>query len=114
MPSPTGRWRSRPARVGLPEREGQSLKSPVTKTCPFPAYRTSNRSPSSTLCHGPVERTVSRPDSVEVTLDFNVEESFVRAGQSGMYIFKPVVQAESVVDLDDESDTGSGDGTGSG
>lgn len=58
-----------------------------------------------------------RADSVEVTLDFNVEESFVRAGQSGMYIFKPVVQAESVVDLDDESDeddTGSGDGTESG
>lgn len=35
-------------------------------------------------------------DEIEVTLDFDVEESFVEAGQSGTYIFKPVVQAESV------------------
>jgi hypothetical protein len=36
-------------------------------------------------------------DQAEVTLDFSVEDSFVEAGQSGMYIFKPVVQAETVV-----------------
>ena len=36
-------------------------------------------------------------ESVEVTLDFNVEESFVKTGQSGKYIFKPVVHAQSVV-----------------
>lgn len=36
-------------------------------------------------------------DEVEVTLDFDVEESFVKAGESGKYIFKPVVHAESVV-----------------
>jgi hypothetical protein len=50
-------------------------------------------------------------DQVEVTLDFNVEESFVKAGQAGKYIFKPVVQAESVVTneaSDAESDGTSG------
>lgn len=47
-------------------------------------------------------------DSVEVTLDFNVEESFVRAGQSGKYIFKPVVQAESVVTGDEPASDGDG------
>lgn len=36
-------------------------------------------------------------DEVEITLDFNVEDSFVEAGQSGKYIFKPVVRADSVV-----------------
>lgn len=35
-------------------------------------------------------------DRVEVTLDFSVEDSFVKAGQSGKFIFKPVVQATSV------------------
>lgn len=35
-------------------------------------------------------------DEVEITLDFNVEESFVQAGQAGKYIFKPVVHAESI------------------
>lgn len=35
-------------------------------------------------------------DEVEVTLDFDVKESFVKAGRSGKYIFKPVVQAQSV------------------
>lgn len=39
-------------------------------------------------------------DAVEVTLDFNVEDSFVQAGQAGKYIFKPVVQAESIVTND--------------
>lgn len=36
-------------------------------------------------------------DEIEVTLDFDVEESFVTAGQTGTYVFKPVVQARSVV-----------------
>jgi hypothetical protein len=48
-------------------------------------------------------------DQVEVTLDFNVEESFVQAGQSGKYIFKPVVQAESVVT--NEASDAESDGT---
>lgn len=39
----------------------------------------------------------SPTDQAEVTLDFSVEDSFVKAGRSGKYIFKPVVQAESVV-----------------
>lgn len=39
----------------------------------------------------------SASDSVEVTLDFSVEDSFVKAGKSGKYIFKPVVHTESVV-----------------
>lgn len=46
-------------------------------------------------------------DEVEVTLDFDVQESFVKAGQSGTYIFKPVVQAQSV------SVNGQNTGTGS-
>lgn len=35
-------------------------------------------------------------DQAEVTLDFSVEDSFVKAGQSGKFIFKPVVQATAV------------------
>lgn len=35
-------------------------------------------------------------DIVEVVLDFNVERSFVKAGASGKYIFKPVVRAQSI------------------
>lgn len=35
-------------------------------------------------------------DEVEVTLDFNVEDSFVKAGQAGKYIFKPVIHAQSM------------------
>lgn len=42
-------------------------------------------------------------DSAEVTLDFSVEDSFVKAGKSGKYIFKPVVHAESVVTSDDST-----------
>lgn len=36
-------------------------------------------------------------DRAQVTLDFSVAESFVKAGRSGKYIFKPVVQADTVV-----------------
>lgn len=36
-------------------------------------------------------------DTVDVTLDFSVEDSFVKAGRSGKYIFKPTVKAESVL-----------------
>lgn len=39
----------------------------------------------------------SENDRAEVTLDFSVEDSFVKAGQTGMYVFKPVVGAEAVV-----------------
>ncbi|MFP4229347.1 MAG: DUF4382 domain-containing protein [Salinivenus sp.] len=39
----------------------------------------------------------SPEDRAEVTLDFSVEESFVESGQTGSYIFKPVVDAEAVV-----------------
>lgn len=39
----------------------------------------------------------SETDRAEVTLDFSVEDSFVKAGQTGTYIFKPVVDAEAVV-----------------
>lgn len=40
-------------------------------------------------------------DAVEVTLDFDVEDSFVKSGESGKYIFKPVVKAQSIVVDDD-------------
>ena len=36
-------------------------------------------------------------DEVEVTLDFNVEDSFVQRGQIGSYLFKPVVRTESIL-----------------
>lgn len=39
----------------------------------------------------------SEGDRAEITLDFSVEESFVDAGETGTYIFKPVVDAQSVV-----------------
>lgn len=39
----------------------------------------------------------SESDRAEVTLDFSVEDSFVKAGQTGTYLFKPVVDAEAVV-----------------
>lgn len=50
-------------------------------------------------------------DEAEVTLDFSVEDSFVKAGQSGMYIFKPTVRAQSVVANGDTTatDTTGGD-----
>jgi hypothetical protein len=48
----------------------------------------------------------SPTDRAEVTLDFSVEDSFVKAGQSGKYIFKPVVQAESVVTNENTTGTG--------
>lgn len=37
----------------------------------------------------------SEGDRAEVPLDFSVEDSFVKAGQSGTYVFKPVVNAEA-------------------
>lgn len=48
-------------------------------------------------------------DDVEITLDFSVEESFVQTGETGNYLFKPVVQAESVVTSDDSNGDGAGD-----
>lgn len=36
-------------------------------------------------------------DVVELTVDFDVNESFVKAGESGQYIFKPVLKAEALV-----------------
>ena len=56
--------------------------------------------------------TLASPtDEAEVTLDFSVEDSFVKAGQSGMYIFKPTVRAQSVVANGDTTatDTTGGD-----
>lgn len=44
----------------------------------------------------PVELNSER-DRAEVTLDFSVEKSFVEAGQTGTYTFKPVVDASAVV-----------------
>lgn len=44
----------------------------------------------------PSFEVASGQDMVEITLDFSVEDSFVRAGRSGKYIFKPVVKAEEV------------------
>lgn len=53
--------------------------------------------------------TIDSPeDSAEVTLDFSVEDSFVKAGRSGKYIFKPVVQATSVVANGDTASADSG------
>lgn len=46
-------------------------------------------------------------DEAEVTLDFSLKDSFVKAGQSGMFIFKPVVQAEAVVANGDTTSAGS-------
>ena len=41
--------------------------------------------------------TVGGPaDDVTVLLDFDVEDSFVQAGASGMYLFKPVVRTKAV------------------
>ena len=48
----------------------------------------------------------SPSDQAEVTLDFSVKDSFVKAGESGMFIFKPVVQAQSVLVNGDTTDTG--------
>lgn len=48
----------------------------------------------------------SSTDQAEVTLDFSVEDSFVKAGRSGKYIFKPTVQAKSVVANGDTTSTG--------
>lgn len=47
----------------------------------------------------------SADDHAEVTLDFSVEDSFVKAGRSGMFIFKPVVHADSVVVSSDSTGT---------
>ena len=46
-------------------------------------------------------------DFVEILLDFDVADSFVRAGQSGKYIFKPVVKAQAVTVNQDTTTTGS-------
>ncbi len=48
----------------------------------------------------------SENDRAEVTLDFSVEDSFVKAGQTGTYLFKPVVAAEAVVVNGDTTATG--------
>ncbi len=45
---------------------------------------------------------------IEVTLDFDVEKSFVKAGASGTYVFKPVVHAQSVVVDGDTLDSDAG------
>lgn len=45
-------------------------------------------------------------DEVEVTLDFNVEESFVQRGQIGSYLFKPVVRTESILVNGEEVSSG--------
>lgn len=62
----------------------------------------------------------SERDRIELTLDFDIEESFVKAGESGSFIFKPVVKAEAMVvngeeeDLDgDENDEDNDDDTDS-
>lgn len=49
--------------------------------------------------------TLDSTDQAEITLDFSVEDSFVKAGKSGKFIFKPVVQAESVVVNDDSTNS---------
>lgn len=48
----------------------------------------------------------SEGDRVEITLDFSVEDSFVSAGASGKYIFKPVVRATTVVRNDNPTSSG--------
>lgn len=49
----------------------------------------------------------SEGDRAEVTLDFSVEDSFVEGGTTGTYIFKPVVDAKTVVVNGDTTSTGS-------
>lgn len=44
----------------------------------------------------PAFQVTSGDDEVAILLDFSVADSFVRAGASGMYIFKPVVRAEQI------------------
>lgn len=52
----------------------------------------------------------SDADVVTLTVDFDVEDSFVKAGASGKYLFKPVLKAEAMVvngdpaDVDDVQD----------
>jgi hypothetical protein len=46
----------------------------------------------------------SDDDLITLTVDFDVEDSFVRAGSSGMYIFKPVVKAHAMIVNGDEQD----------
>lgn len=48
-------------------------------------------------------------DDVEITLDFSVDESFVQTGETGNYLFKPVVQAEAVVTGEESDSDGTGD-----
>lgn len=47
----------------------------------------------------------SAGERAEVTLDFSVEDSFVKAGRSGKFIFKPVIQATSAVVNSDTTGT---------
>jgi hypothetical protein len=44
----------------------------------------------------PAFQVTSSNDEVSILLDFSVADSFVPAGASGMYIFKPVVRAERI------------------
>lgn len=46
--------------------------------------------------------TLADGESAELTLDFSVEESFVQRG-NGEYIFKPVVQTQSI-EINDDTD----------
>jgi hypothetical protein len=39
----------------------------------------------------------SEGDRAEITLDFSVEDSFVPAGETGTFIFKPVIDSKAVV-----------------
>lgn len=60
----------------------------------------------------------SDADFVDVLIDFDVAESFVKAGASGQYIFKPVIKPLTLevngiqVDLSDEDEDEDGDGSG--
>lgn len=60
----------------------------------------------------------SDADFVDVLIDFDVAESFVKAGASGQYIFKPVIKPLTLevngiqVDLNDEDEDEDGDGSG--
>lgn len=45
----------------------------------------------------PLFEVRSDSDVIQVTVDFDVNDSFVQAGSSGMYVFKPVLRAESLV-----------------
>lgn len=48
-------------------------------------------------------------DEVEVLIDFNVEDSFVKAGESGMYVFTPVIRPETLEVNGVQTDLSDGD-----